>query len=96
MKKYKPLYLGRAIPADDQTKLTDFVQNKYDAFSKIYDSCKDESEEIDDIKVIESKDEDTGSLSIKVSADRSVLEKISNKMKEDISVKIIGDTITAR
>ena len=96
MQKYKPFYLGRAIPADDQTKLTDFVQNRYDAFSKIYDSCKDESENITDIKVVDSKDESATSLSIKVSTEKSALENISEKIKDDESMSITGDTITAR
>ena len=50
MEKYKPGYLGKVIPADNPSKLTDFVTNQYDAFSKIYDTCKNQSENISDIK----------------------------------------------
>jgi len=98
MEKYKPAYLGKTIyPADDTTKLTDFVQNKYEAFSMIYDSCKDESNNISDIRIIEnSDDEDITTLSIKISADESAVVNISEKIKDDQSIIIKGDVITAR
>jgi len=96
MERYKPGYLGRVIPADDTTKLTDFVQNKYDAFSRIYDTVKDESENISDIKTIENSDGDASTLSVKLSADTAVVEKISEKIKDDGSIKIADGVITAK
>ena len=33
VEKYKPGYLGKVMPVDNPSKLTDFVTNKYDAFS---------------------------------------------------------------
>lgn len=95
MEKYKPGYLGKVIPADNPSKLTDFVTNQYDAFSKIYDTCKNQSENISDIKVVETGNNDPGSLSIKVSADRKVVESIKEVAKDDISVNVNDFVITA-
>ena len=44
MDRYKPEYLGKVIPADDATKMYDFVKNKSDMFNDIYDACKENSE----------------------------------------------------
>jgi hypothetical protein len=95
MKKYKPEYLGKVIPADDPTKMTDFVQNKYNGFSKIYDSCKEESQGISDIRLTSNSSEDKSSISIQISTDEQTLNKISEKINEEGMVKISGDVITA-
>lgn len=93
MKTYKPEYLGKVIPADDTTKLTDFVTNKYDSFAKIYEVCKDSSKEIKDIQVVDSSN---GSLSVKVSTNKETLTNISEKVKKDSSITVNGDVITAK
>lgn len=95
MEKYKPGYLGKVIPVNDQYKTTDFIINKYDAFSKIYDSCKDQSEKITDIKVVENSSESNSSLSIKLSTTKEVVENIKESVKDDNSIKIDNGTITA-
>ena len=92
MRTYKPEYLGKVIPANDASKLTDFVTNKYDAFSKIYDTCKGSSEKIDDVKVVDTST--TGSLSVKISTDSGTLENISKEAKKNESVNVTGDVIT--
>ena len=95
MKKYKPGYLGKVIPADDQTQLTDFVTNKYDSFSEIYDVCKDESEHIDDIERVNSSSDNPTELKVKVSAKKEAVEKIQSKTKDSKNVKMIGNVISA-
>ena len=93
MKKYKPQFLGKVIPADDSEKLTDFVTNKYDAFSKIYDVCKDQSEKITDIKSIDFNEK---SLSVKVSTDKESMDKIKESSSNNDSITINNDVITAK
>lgn len=93
MEKYKPQYMGKVIPADNPSKLTDFVANKYDAFTKVYEVCKDESEKIKDIKVIES-DDSSNTLKVKVSSDKEVIDNIKEKSK-DGKVTVDNDVITA-
>lgn len=92
MRIYKPEYLGKVIPANDASQLTDFVTNKYDAFSKIYEACKGSSDKIDDIKVVDSSN--GGSLSVKVSTDKETLDNISEEAKKNESVNVTGDIIT--
>ena len=94
MRTYKPEYLGKVIPANDASKLTDFVTNKYDAFSKIYDTCKGSSEKIDDIKVVDTSNSE--SLAIKISTDSNTLDTISKEAKKNESLNVTGDVITAR
>lgn len=89
MKKYKPEYLGKVIPAEDKDKLTDFLTNKYESFSKIYDNCKDYSEEISDISLVEVEGK---SCSIKVNA---LNETINNIRDSAIDMEITGDIFTA-
>lgn len=96
MNQYKPEYLGKAMPVDDTSKLTDFVANKYDSFSKIYDACKDQSEKISDIKTVENNSNDSSSLSIKVSADKDVIDNIKENVKDDEKVTVENDVVTAR
>lgn len=97
MEKYKPGYLGKVIPADDPAKLTKFVTKKYESFSKIYDTCKDQSDKIGDIKVVESGEGDSeDTLKVKVSADKDVVEKIADTAKKDASVTVQDDVITAK
>lgn len=94
MNKYKPEFMGKVMPADDPSKLTDFVTNQFDSFSKIYDTCKESSEKITDIKAVDSDSSD--SLSVKVSADEECLKEIKEAAKDDVSVKVDGDVITAK
>lgn len=94
MEKYKPGYLGKVLPADNPQKMTDFCMNKYDSFSKAYDTIKDQSENIKDISVVEPPKEDTTSLSIKVSTDTSTMEKIKES-SNDPNININNDIVTA-
>lgn len=96
MDKYKPGYLGKVIPADNPSKLTDFVTNQYDSFSKVYDTCKDQSDKISDIKVVEKSSNDSSELSVKVSTDKDTMENIKEAAKGDESVTVEGDVITAK
>lgn len=95
MEQYKPGFLGKVIPADDPSKLTDFVTNKYDSFSTIYDACKNQSENISDIKTVETSSSDINSLSVKVSADKETIDKIKEVTAGDDSVSVKNDVITA-
>lgn len=94
MERYKPEYMGKVIPADDPAKLTDFVTNKYDAFSKAYDVCKDSSDKIKDVMSVETS---TGSneFCMKLSTDSATIKSIIEN-KKDESVSVQGDVITAR
>lgn len=97
MEKYKPGYLGKVIPANDPSKLTKFVTKQYDAFTKIYDNCKEQSEKIGDIQLVEPSGNDSeDTLKVKVSADKEVVEKIADKAKEDTSITVKDDVITAK
>lgn len=95
MDKYKPGYLGKVIPANDPPGMKDFVTNKYDSFTKIYETVKDQSSSISDIKPVESSSSDPSSLSVKISTDQATVEKITEKAKENGSVNVTGDVITA-
>lgn len=95
MKNYKPEYLGKVIPVDNPGKLSDFVTNKYESFSKVYDACKNHSEKINDIKPIELESNDEYSLSVKVSTDLETVETIKKAIGEDTFINIKGDVITA-
>jgi len=91
MNLYKPEYMGKVIPADDPAKLTDFVTNKYDAFSKVYEACKEQSADIKDISMVETSD--TNSLSVNVQASEETMEKIKENSSEDVNVT--GNVVTA-
>ena len=95
MNKYKPEYLGKVIPVDNPGKLTDFVTNKYDSFSKVYDVCKDQSDKIEDIKAVDTEGSDVNSFSVKLSADADTVETIKKAIGADSSINIKGDVITA-
>lgn len=97
MKKYKPEFMGKVIPADDPTKLTEFVTSKYDAFSKVYDACKDQAEKIDTVSPTNSpQGASPDTLSIKVSTDNATMKSIEEAIKDDDSVSVSGDVITAK
>lgn len=95
MEKYKPSYMGKVMPADDPAKLTDFVANKFDAFSKAYDACKDQSENIKDVSATSTPNDSSNSFAMKVSTDSETLKKIDEATKSDDSVSVKGDVITA-
>ena len=92
---YKPEYLGKVLPSE-QTDATEFMHNKFEPFSKIYDTCKAESSKIEDISNT-SKSSDS-SLSVKlVVNDSSALDNINKEaQKNNDSVQVNGDTITAK
>lgn len=95
MEKYKPEYLGKVIPADNPGKLTDFVTNQYESFSKVYDVCKDYSDKIDDIKSVNVESTDKSSFSAKITTDMDTVETIKKAIGTDSSMNIKGDVITA-
>ena len=97
MKLYKPEYIGKIVsPATDQAKLTDFLQNKYNAFTRIYNICKSESENISDIGIVEKpNDENNSTLHILISTDMLTLDRISRNINNDELVKMNGNTIMA-
>lgn len=96
MEQYKPGYLGKVIPADDPSKLTDFLTNKYDPFNKIYDACKGQSAQIADVKPVDTGSSDSSSLSVKVSADKETIEKIKEAAAGDNTVTVNNDVVTAK
>jgi len=95
MNKYKPEYLGKVIPADNPGKLTDFVTNKYESFSKTYDACKDHSDKINDVQAIESESNDKNSFSMKIHTDKDTVEIIKKAIGSNDSITIKDDVITA-
>lgn len=95
MNKYKPEFMGKVIPADDPAKLTDFVTNKYEAFSKVYETCKEQAEKIENISVASSDNASPDTLSVKVSTDSETMSNIQEAAKKDDSVSVSGDVVTA-
>ena len=93
MENYKPEYMGKVIPADDPAKLTDFVTNKYDAFSKCYDACKDYSDRISDVSSVSTPEGDS-SFSMKVNTDAETLNDISKSLEDDVNIS--DNVITAK
>lgn len=94
MNKYKPEYLGKVIPADNPSKMNDFVENKYDAFSKVYDSCKEQSANISDIKPVENDSDN--SLSVQIIAGPDTIESVKEATKDDDSITVKDGVITAK
>jgi hypothetical protein len=94
MERYKPGYMGKVIPADDPSKLTDFVTNKYDAFSKVYDACKNSSDGIKDVISVETAS-GSSEFCMKISTDSTTIQSIIEN-KNDESVSVQGYVITAR
>lgn len=95
MNKYKPEYLGKVVP-NESAKITEFVMDKFDSFSKIYDACKDQSESISDIKAVDVGSTDPSSLSVKLSTGSDTLSKITESIKNDTTITMSGDVITAK
>lgn len=93
MKKYKPEYLGKVIPADNPNKLSKFLTKKYDSFSKIYDTVKSESENIKDIKAI---DDESDSLSVKLTCSKETASKIKDIANGADGVTVDNDVVTAK
>nr|DAR75724.1 MAG TPA: hypothetical protein [Caudoviricetes sp.] len=92
MNTYKPEYLGKVIPADDNGKLYEFMGNKYDAFSKIYDACKNYSDAIANIGVT---NDDVNSLSVQIVTDEKTISEIVKEAELMNGIKIQGDVIVA-
>lgn len=92
MNKYKPEYLGKVLPVDDSSKLTDFVQNQYESFNDIYAVCKDQSDSISNIMRLDSGD---GSLSVKIDTDPESTRKIMEAVSESQTLSMSGNVITA-
>ena len=94
MNQYKPEYMGKVIPADDPVKMTNFMSKQYDSFSKIYDVCKDESVNINDIKVVDTNSND--SFSVKISAAKETISNIIQQAANSPTLSVSGDVITAK
>lgn len=94
MDRYKPGYMGQVIPADNPSKLTDFVVNKYDSFSKCYDNIKDQSEAINSVSPIDTP-EGSSEFGMKVNTDHPTLQKIKEGVSDE-SVTVKGDIISAK
>lgn len=90
MNQYKPEYLGRIIPADDESKLTNFVQNKFEGFDEIYNACKNYSDQISDITNISNNS--INELSVKIICSAEIIEKIE---KNNPNINVNLDIITA-
>ena len=90
---YKPEYMGKVIPADDPKKLTDFVTNKYDSFSRAYDVCKSSSESIKDVAPVETEI-GSNSFKMKIVADTAVMNSI-NERNKDASITVEGNVTSA-
>lgn len=96
MDRYKPGYMGKIIPADDPVKMTDFVENKYNAFTNFYDVCKEVSDKINEIKVVETSSLPSDTLSIKVITDTHTISSIQDKCKTDPKITVSDFVITAK
>ena len=72
------------MPVDNKEKMDDFFINKYESFSEIYDACKDFSEEISGISMVES--EETKKIKIKLICSEETIDKIKAK-KIDIQIE---------
>ena len=94
MNKYKPEYMGKVIPADDPVKMTNFMSKQYDSFSQIYNVCKDESTNINDIKVVDTNSND--SFSVKISAAKETISNIIQQAANSPTLSVSGDVITAK
>lgn len=94
MNQYKPEYLGKVIPADNPTKMADFVENRFDSFNKVYDACKDQSSSIQDVKPIENSN--PSALSVQIVANPDTIESVKEVVKDDDSVTVQDGIITAQ
>ena len=94
MEHYKPGYLGKVLP-EKKSEIADFMHNKYDGFSKVYDACKAKSDKITDIKPVTPDSNNDKAYAVKVSVtEQNVLESIK-KDNTDVTVKINGDVISS-
>lgn len=78
------------MPVDNKDQMSDFIINKYEAFTEIYDACKDSSEDISNMIIVES--EHKKCLKVKLFCEENVLEKIKNSKKK---IQLIDDIISA-
>lgn len=96
MKAYMPLYLGSIGIHSDASKTTKFMTDKYDSFTKIYNSCKEESENINSVKSVDVDDTlDPSLLSVEVDASRNTLDNIMSKIKNDTTINMKDNIIIA-
>lgn len=90
-----PSYLGKVITPDNPSRLSKFAMNKYDSFSKIYHKCKDESDNISDIKYVDD-DDDTAQCSIRLCTSQETLDRIGQAIADDDNIYIDRDVIIAK
>lgn len=93
MEKSKPKFMGKCLPKDDKDKLTDFVMNKYESFSKCYDACKDKAKDIKDVSAV-NNEKDNKTFTMKVSTNEKTMKEIKENNKDE-KVSVQADTITA-
>lgn len=74
MKQYKPTFLGRMLPSNEQK---DWLEKKYNEFEELYNSMKDHAEKISDI--IPNYDTKTNSYQIQLIAEQEVFDEIHLK-----------------
>lgn len=92
MDKYKPTFMGQVLPVDNPSKLTDFVSNKYEAFSKCYDNVKSESEKIKEVSSVPTSD-GSSEFAMKVSTDSDTMSRIKENATD---VSVDGTVVRAK
>ena len=94
MEKNKPKCLGKVIPVDDASKLNTFMNHKYPSFLKIYDSIKDNMENINDISRVEAYEhEPNPEFGMRIHADK---ELINNIRENNPTIEGNDDVLTTR
>ena len=74
MKQYKPTFLGRMLPADEQK---DWLVKKYHEFEELYGSMKEHAEQISDIIPIYNTKNNT--YQVQLIAEQEVFDKIHSQ-----------------
>ena len=95
MEQYNPGLLGKIIPADNSSKMNDFMINKFDSFNKIYDICKTQSSSINDVKMIDNNSSDISSLSVKIETDMNTLGILKDSLSNP-DITMDSGILTAR
>lgn len=92
MKPYKPQWMGSIAPFDDPVAMNDFLKNKFDAFSLIFDSVKQYAESVESISQAGTSEPGGSSFSIAITTTGDTLEMIKNQIT---NATIFGNIITA-
>lgn len=92
MNPYKPQFFGSIAPFDDPVAMSDFLRNRFDAFSIIFDCIKEYAAKIESVTPVDTNSSSAASLSIAITTDGETLEKLKEKIT---SASIFGNVITA-